>query len=306
MKRSGYCQGRRKDSPAVPAYAYPESAAHALGRAARYGTWQAALPGRVPQLEGLRTDRAKELIARFLAAAPAGGWLPRDLTAELLGCYGLPLAEGIAVTTEGAAIAAAERYGGPAALKADVPGLMGTSDASTVVPGLHGADDVRRGFTSLRETFGDQLTAVIVQPVITGGIEVSISVLQEQLFGPLVLFGSGGPTADALAHRAARIAPLTDSDADHLIRSAPGAPLLSGRHGGPSADLAALRDMLLRVSRMADDLPQIAELDLSPILARPDGAQAADGRLRIQAAEPTDAYLRLSALHTGQQRPGAC
>ncbi len=95
-----------------------------------------------------------------------------------------------------------------------------------------------------------------------------------------------------LADRAARLAPLTDSDADDLIRSIRAAPLLLGRRGVPAADLAALRDMLLRVSRMADDLPQIAELELSPVIARPDGAQAVDGRIRIQAAEPADAHLR--------------
>jgi acyl-CoA synthetase (NDP forming) len=105
-----------------------------------------------------------------------------------------------------------------------------------------------------------------------------------------VLLGSAGAT-DALADRAARITPLTDSDAEHLIRSVPGAPLRPGR-GTPSADLAALKDMLLRVSRIADDLPQIAELDLNPVIAWPDGAQALDARVRVQAAEPTDAYLR--------------
>ena len=68
--------------------------------------------------------------------------------------------------------------------------------------------------------------------------------------------------------------------------------ITGGFPGAPAADLAALRDMLLRVSRMADDLPQIAELDLSPVIARPDGVQAVDGRIRIQAAEPADAHLR--------------
>ena len=128
--------------------------------------------------------------------------------------------------------------------------------------------------------------------MVTGGVEVRISVLHEQVAGPLVLFGLGGADGDVLADRAARLAPLTGSDADDLIRSARAAPLLLGRRGVPAADLAALRDMLLRVSRMADDLPQIAELELSPVIARPDGAQAVDGRIRIQAAEPADAHLR--------------
>ena len=283
--------GPGEDDPAVPAYAYPESAARALGHAARYGMWLASPPGRVPDLDGLRQDRARELVTGLLTDAPKGGWLPLDATAELLGCYGVPLADRIAVTTQDAAVAAAARFAAPVALKADVPGLVRRRDASAVLLNLQGADEVRRGFRSLRETFGDRLAAVIVQPMITGGVEVMISVLQEQMFGPLVLFGLGGPAAYVLADRAARLAPLTDSDADELIRSIRAAPLLLGRPGTPAADLAALRDMLLRISQLADDLPQIAELDL-PVIARPDGARAVDGQIRIQAAEPADAYLR--------------
>ena len=280
------------DCAPVPAYAYAESAVRALGHAARYGTWRATPPGRVPDLEGLRQDRARELVAGFLAEPSRGGWLPPDATVELLGCYGVPLADSVGVITEDAAIAAAARFGGPVTLRADVPGLLRTSDARDVLTGLHGADEVRRGFGLLKEVFGGQLAGVIVQPVVTGGVEVMISVLHEQVAGPLVLFGLGGPAGDVLADRAARLAPLTDSDADDLIRSVRAAPRLLGRPGAPAADLAALRDMLLRVSRMADDLPQIAELELSPVIARADGVQAVDGRIRIQAAEPVDAHLR--------------
>ena len=285
-------RGPDEDSPAVPAYAYSESAAQALGRAARYGMWRAIPPGNVPDLDGLRQDRARDLVAKFLAGRPAGGWLSLDQTVELLGCYGVPLAESIGVVTEDAAVAAAQRFGGPVALRADVPGLVRARGAGALLIDLHGAEEVRRGFRSLRESFGRRLEGVIVKPIVTGGVEVMISVLQEAVVGPLVLFGAGGAAADALADRAARLAPLTDSDADELIRSIRAAPLLLGRPGAPGVDLAALRDLLLRVSQLADDLPQIAELELSPVFARPDGVQAVDARIRLQAAEPADAHLR--------------
>ena len=283
--------GPNPDSAPVPAYAYPKSAAHALGHAARYGSWRAAPPGHVPELDGLRQDRAGELVAGFLAQPSRGGWLTQEATAELLGCYGVPLADSIGVTTEDAAIAAAARFACPVALRADVPGLLRTSDAGDVLTGLHSPDEVRRGFRLLQEVFGSRLTGVIVQPVATGGVEVMISVLHEQVVGPLVLFGVG-VADDEPADRAARLAPLTDADADDLIHSVRATPQLLGRRGAGPADLAALRDMLLRISRLVEDLPQIAELELSPVIARPHGAQAVDGRIRIQAAEPADAYLR--------------
>ena len=128
--------------------------------------------------------------------------------------------------------------------------------------------------------------------VTAGGVRVKISVLEEPVFGPLVLFGLAGAAAGVLTDRAARLAPLTEADADDLIRLVRAAPLLLGRSGGPAADHASLRSVLLRVSQLADDVPQIAELELSPVVARPDGVLTVDARVRIRAAEPADAYLR--------------
>jgi len=285
--------GPDEDAPAVPAYAYPESAARALGHAARYGAWRATPPGSVPDLEGLSKDEARELVAGFLAGNPAGGWLPREQAVALLGCYGVAMVDSIAVADEDAAATAAARFGGPVALKADVPGLVaGRSGAGAVLLDLHSADEVRSGYRSLRETFGDRLAGVIVQPMITGGVAVRINVLVEKVFGPVVLFGPAGAAADVPADRAARLAPLTVSDADDLIRSVRAAPPLLGPAGPGAGDHPSLRDMLLRVSQLADDFPQVAELKLSPVIARADGALAADAAVLLQAAEPADSYLR--------------
>jgi acyl-CoA synthetase (NDP forming)/GNAT superfamily N-acetyltransferase len=285
--------GPDQDSPAVPAYAYPESAARALGHAARYGAWRAASPGSIPDLPGIDRDRASDLVTGYLAGTPGGGWLPREHAVDLLSCYGVRLVDSIRATGEEDAAEAAARFGAPVALKADVPDLVvRRSSAGAVLLDLHGADEVRRGYRSLRETFGDRMAGAVVQPMITGGIEVKISVLEEQVFGPLVLFGLAGAASDVLADRVARLAPLTESDAEHMIRSAHAAPLLLGQAGAPAADLASLKDILLRVSQLAEDLPQVAELDLSPVVARPDGAVAVTGLVRIQAAEPADSYLR--------------
>jgi acyl-CoA synthetase (NDP forming) len=128
--------------------------------------------------------------------------------------------------------------------------------------------------------------------MITGGTEVIIGVVQEPVFGPLVVFGLGGVATDVFGDRAARLTPLTGTDADALIRSIRAAPLLLGHRGTPAADLAALQDILLRVSRLADDLPQVAELDLNPVVARSDGAHVVDARVRLVLTQPADPYLR--------------
>jgi acyl-CoA synthetase (NDP forming)/GNAT superfamily N-acetyltransferase len=124
------------------------------------------------------------------------------------------------------------------------------------------------------------------------GVEVRLGVVQEPVFGPLVVFGLGGAAGEVLGDHAARLTPLTDTDADELIRSVPAAPLLLGRTGAPPADVGALAGVLLRISRLADDLPEVAELDLSPVIAGPDGVHAVGARVRAAPAESRDPFLR--------------
>ncbi len=215
-----------------PAYAYPESAARALGHAVRYRAWLDRQHGTVPEPPGLRVADARALLGGFLAREPAGGWLPQDQAAELLSCYGIPLAPG------------------------------------TTAPGSAPA-----------------------RSVASDGVELLIGVRQEPVFGPVVVFGLGGAATGILGDQAARLTPLTDTDADDLIRVTDATPLLSG-HGGPPADTRALADVLLRVSRLADDLPEVAEVELNPVIARPDGVSAARARVRVSPAESRDPFLR--------------
>ena len=279
-------------SGTVPAYAYPGSAARALAHAASYGTWRARAPGQIPVFADLRPDDARGLIGGFLGHSPAGGWLTPALTADLLACYGIAQVSTEPVTSEEAAVSAAARLGGPVVLKADVPGLIHKSEAGAVQLELHGAEEVRAGYRALEERFGAGLAAVIIQPMVTGGTEVTVGVTQEPVFGPLIVFGLGGAATDVLGDRSARLTPLTDTDAAVLIRSIRAAPLLLGHRGAAAADVPALQGILMRLSRLADDLPQVAELELDPVIARPDGAHVVDARVRVLSAEPADPYLR--------------
>ncbi len=276
----------------VPAFAYPASAARALAHAVQYGAWRARAPGHVPEFGGLRPDVARALIRAFLAGAPEGGWLPPAGVAELLACYGVSLVPARPAAGPADAVRVAAELGGEVVLKADVRGLVHKSDAGAVQLGLRGEDDVRRAFSAFARAFGNRLRGVLVQPQVQGGTEVIIGVVQEPVFGPLTVFGLGGVATDVLDDHAARLTPLTDVDAGELIRSVRAAPLLLGHRGRPAADLPALTDMLLRISRLADDLPEVAELDLNPVIARPDGVFAVDARVRLTAAAASDPYLR--------------
>jgi len=285
---AGLPAGRR----AVPSYAYPEGAARSLGHAATYSAWRNRQRGHVPDLAGLRTADARSRVAEFLKAQPEGGWLPPDAVSDLLACYQIPLVPTERVTDEQAAVRAAAGLGGPVVLKAEAEGLVHKTEAGAVKLDLHGEPEVREAYRELVATFGPGLTGVLVQPMLTGGVEVLVGVVQEPVFGPLVVFGLGGVATEVLGDHAARLTPLTDTDADELIHSVHAAPLLFGHRGTPPVDIAALTDVLLRVSRLADDLHEIAELDLNPVVASQSGVNAVDARIRVVPAQPQDPFLR--------------
>jgi acyl-CoA synthetase (NDP forming)/GNAT superfamily N-acetyltransferase len=281
------------DGPgAVPAYAYPEDAARALGHAARYQAWRSRHRGRLPDFTGVRLAEARALITRFLAGRPAGGWLPTAQAADLLSCYQIPMVASNLAGSADHAVRAAAELGGPVVLKAQAEGVVHKTDAGAVKLDLHGAREVRAGYQELEAAFGTSLQGVLVQPMLADGVEVLIGVVQEPVFGPLMVFGLGGVATEVLGGHAARLNPLTDTDANELIRSVHAAPLLFGHRGRPAVDTAALADTLLRVSRLADDFPEVTELDLNPVIARHDGAQAVDMRVKISPAEPQDPFLR--------------
>jgi succinyl-CoA synthetase beta subunit len=264
----------------------------ALAHAVRYRAWRDAQHGHVPELPGIQRDDARALITAFLAGRPGGGWLPAAAATELLGCYQIPLADSRLVHDEETAAAAAAELGGRVVLKAQADGLVHKTDAGAVRLGLHGTAETRAAYRELAASFGSRLTGVIVQPMLDDGVEVLIGTVSEPVFGPLVVFGLGGVATEVLGDHAARLTPLTDADASALIRSVRAAPLLLGNRGRPAVDTEALAGILLRVSQLADDLPEVAELDLNPVIAQPGGACAVDARIRVTPAQQRDPFLR--------------
>jgi acyl-CoA synthetase (NDP forming)/RimJ/RimL family protein N-acetyltransferase len=276
----------------IPAYAYPEGAARALSHAAGYRAWRERQRGRVPELDEIHPAEARRLVLAYLAGHPAGGWLPATAVADLLACYDIPLVTTRTAASEEEAVSTAAALGGPVVLKAAADGLVHKTDAGAVRLDLHGEDEVRAAFGELSASFGSKLNGVLVQPMLSGGVELLVGVVQEPVFGPLVVFGLGGVATEVLDDYAARLTPLTDTDADDLIHGVHAAPLLFGHRDRAAVDTAAVTGILLRVSRLADDVPEIAELDLNPVIARPDGALVVDARVRISPAQPQDPFLR--------------
>ena len=276
----------------VPCYADPDNAARALAHAVRYRAWRGRQRGKVPELDGLRPADARAVVAGFLAGSPAGGWLPQASAAELVSCYGVPLVVTIVAASEEEAAAAAAQLGGRVVLKAETEGLVHRTGTGGIRVDLRTPQEVAEAYRTLAADLGPRLQRVLVQPMLAGGVELHIGVAQEPVFGPLVVFGSGGAAAEVPGDQVARLTPLTDVDADEMINSVRAAPLLAGRWGTPPADTAALADALLRVSRLADDLPEVSELDLNPVVAREDGVWCVDVRVRISPAEPRDPFLR--------------
>jgi acyl-CoA synthetase (NDP forming) len=263
-------------SAPVASFDFPESAARALGRAAERSDWLRRPQGRIPELDGV--DQAA---ARRLVDDAGEGWLAAEEVRLMLEAYGIPLvAERVAASADEAA-AAATALGFPVVVKSAVAGAHKTEEGGVALD-LRDAQAVH----DAAERIGGP---VLVQPFVQGGVEVLVGAVQDPVFGPLVALGPGGTLAELIGEAGFRLAPLTDADAADLVGSGRAGRLLSGFRGAPPADRQAVAELVLRVARLAEDLPEVAELDLNPVIALPDGCVAVDARIRV--AQPARAHL---------------
>ncbi|MCL8017394.1 GNAT family N-acetyltransferase [Streptomyces sp. AS02] len=283
------------DGGTIPSYAEPHAAARALAHAAHRASWLARPAGSVPGLQDIDTRRAQAVAEEFLLAHPQGGRLDPSTCANLLSCYDIPQIPWAWAETEDEAVLAADRlrgFDGRVVMKAHWPGLVHKSEQRAVHLDLRGDSQVRAAFRDLETRFAGLMTGAVLQPLAPRGTELFAGVVQDEVFGPLVLFGLGGTATEVLADHAARLAPLTDHDVHDLITSPRCAPLLFGAHGNGPVDLKGLERLLLRLSRMAADLPQLAEADFNPVLATPGQVTVLDARIRLLPRRPHDPYLR--------------
>ena len=270
----------------IPSYAFPEAAAHTLARAVRYGRWRATPPGEVPSLEGIHAKQARAAIE----GAEPGSWLDPEALRALLSAYGIRVNPLRVASTRGEAAAMAKACGYPAVLKLRSPDVVHKSDVGGVRLRIRSEEEAARAFDEIAAALRAaapkaRFEGVTVERMVTGGVETILGATRDPAFGPVILFGLGGISVELLRDVSLRIAPLTDRDADEMIHEIRGVRLLEGYRGSPPVNLESLRDLLHRLSRLALDNPEVAELDLNPVLAFPGEkpAIALDARVKLAA-----------------------
>ena len=302
----------------VPSYSTPERAVIALAKVAEYARWRRRPVGELPELADVDDETGKEIVRTALGDSADGRDLTDDELIALLAAYGVPLLATRTVTDADAAVAAAKEIGYPVVLKSTAPWLRHRSDLGGVRLDLVDDEAVRTAFGAIPS--GDP---VIVQQMAAPGVATVVEVVDDPSFGALVSFGLGGVATDLLGDRAYRTLPLTDLDAAELVRAPRAWPLLDGYRGSEPVDVDALEDLLLRVARLADDLPEVLRLRLEPVIVgprEPVARRPVAGRRRRHlhgrpadraggSGPPPDAQPRLtspSGLNRGQEPSPDC
>jgi acetyltransferase len=270
----------------VPEYRFPERAAGALAILAQRADYLAREqdpPQRFPDVD---TAAAHLLLAEN---QPDGsGFLPQEVTNQLLAAYGLPVPPTRLARTAEEAVAAARELGLPVALKIASPDILHKSDIAGVLLGLGDEDAVRKGFDEIIDKTRAvrpqaTLLGTHIQPMVPQGQEVIIGAVQDPQFGPLVMFGSGGVEVEGLQDVDFSLAPLSWSEAEGLLARTWAGRKLRGYRHIPPADREAVLSAIIRLAQLAADFPQLAEIEINPLRVLPagEGAFAVDGRVRV-------------------------
>ncbi|MBC7639821.1 MAG: GNAT family N-acetyltransferase [Rhodoferax sp.] len=269
----------------VPAYPTPEDSVRALVSATRYSQWRQRDRGNRVAPGPIYRDAAQAVVAAAAPLTPDGVWLTNPQSAELLAAYGIELWPSFPVRTADEAVAAAVRVGYPVVLKSTAEGLRHRADLGAVRLDIGREDQLHEAFAEMY----DRLRALgadvfAVQAMAPAGLACVVRSTEDPLFGPVVEFGVGGPPTELLGDVARRFPPLREGDVADLVRSVRAAPLLFGHRGAAPVDVDALEDLIARLSVLADELPQVAYLELNPVVVSTRGLAVLDAGIRL--AEP--------------------
>ncbi len=296
----------------VPFYGTVEEAVLALQRVTRYAEWRRRDAGDFPELEDVRPNIARAVVGEVLHHAGDGGGdtdvleaidvtapppedarsvdllaeRPDDALTRLLAAYGIEVWPVVPVASEEQAVAAARELGFPVALKTLDPRFVSRTDLGAVRLNIENERAVQTAYLSMVASLDpDAIRHLVVQRMATPGVACVVASAEDPLFGPVVTFGLAGVVPELLGDRGYRIPPLTDQDARDLIRTPGASPLLHGYGGTTPVDVDALEDLLVRVGQLADDLPELADLRLEPVVVSPSGLAVLGARATLRTAD---------------------
>jgi acyl-CoA synthetase (NDP forming) len=283
----------------LPIFEAPTDAVRALAAVSAYAHWRERDPGAVPLLEKVDVNAAKRVANRVLAGAPDGRRLTDDEAAELLAAFGIDLVRQKRVDTLDQAIEAGEAYGWNVVLKSTAEKVRGRPDLASVFRNLDGPEAMRRAWADLTDLVteigldtvdaaGRPVLAAaepVVQPMVPAGVPLRVASHEDPAFGPIVQLGLAGIASDLLGDTAYRVPPLTTVDAAAMVRDLRAAPTLFGRHGAPGVDVSRVEDLMHRVAQLADAVPQLAALLLTPCIASRNALSVLGARIDIAPAE---------------------
>ncbi len=276
----------------LPRFDAPTDAIQALAALTAHAHWRTRDPGAVPLLE-VDPARAKRVVNRALSSHPEGRELTGVETTELLQAYGIDMVPRFRVSSPEEAIAVADRLGWNVVLKGTAPSVRSRPDQAAVHRNLDSAEDMLQAWAALENLtralgLGEDvgtLAAPVVQAMAPPGVALVVTSREDAAFGPILSLGLEGIPTELLGDTVYRVPPLTTVDASAMVRDLKAAPTLFGRHGTPGVDIAAIEDLLHRVSQLADDLPQLASVALSPCIASREGMCVLGARI---FTAPTD------------------
>lgn len=290
----------------IPSYPFPESAARALARASQYAEWVRRADGKRVTYPDTKKEEAASIVSSALSkkAKPSitgiktpdvlaeenksGTWLTPEETMRLMSCYGIPVVKSITVNRAEDVEGAAKGLGGRVVLKAVSSAIIHKTEMGAVRLDLtpEEAEASAKEMTENLRKRGIEPEGFLIQRMLKGGFETLVGVTHDPSFGPVLACGAGGILVELMKDISVRITPLTDRDADEMVTSLKSYPILTGYRGGPKYDVDALKDIILRVSALVEDIPEIAEMDLNPVMLMENGAYVVDARVKVSETKP--------------------
>jgi acetate---CoA ligase (ADP-forming) len=274
----------------IPSFSFPEAAAQALGKIAKYAEWRVTPIGDGLGPSGTDRPKAVDLAARLVKEGDR--WLEPAAVSQLLACYGIKAAVSRTAKDAHAVARATAGIGRPVAVKIDSRTITHKTDVGGVRLNLETPEAARTAAMEMLSSLEDQglgheVSGFLVQEMVNEeGAEMFVGMTLDPLFGPLIACGAGGTMVELLRDVSVRITPLTTADAREMLRSLRTFPLFEGYRGHAPLDAGALEEVLLRVSQMVEDIPQLSEIDLNPVLVSNQGCVVIDARMRIASSKP--------------------